>query len=106
MQTSLSIAGFVANSTKLLWEPTQLLVWLGLNWNLLSGSICAFEGIGLSRRDCGFHSLRAGGASAAANAQVSDRLFKRHGRWKSEKAKDDYIRDNTFFIVCSLSLGI
>ena len=29
----------VANSTKSLWEPTQLLVWLGLNWNLVSGSI-------------------------------------------------------------------
>ena len=26
------------------------------------------------------HSLRAGGASAAANAGVSDRLFQRHGR--------------------------
>ena len=39
VQTSLSNAGFVANSTKSLWEPTQLLVWLGLNWNLVSGSI-------------------------------------------------------------------
>jgi len=28
----------------------------------------------------GLHSLRAGGASAAANAGVSDRLFKNHGR--------------------------
>ena len=39
VQTSSSNAGFVANSTKSLWEPTQLLVWLGLNWNLVSGSI-------------------------------------------------------------------
>ena len=29
------------------------------------------------------HSLRAGGATAAANAGISDRLFKRHGRWLS-----------------------
>ena len=29
----------------------------------------------------GLHSLRAGEASAAANAGVADRLFKRHGRW-------------------------
>ena len=29
------------------------------------------------------HSLRAGGASAPANADVADRLFQRHGRWKS-----------------------
>lgn len=39
VQTSLSYAGFVANSTKSLWKPTQSLVWLGLNWNLVSGSI-------------------------------------------------------------------
>ncbi|CAH3183794.1 unnamed protein product, partial [Porites lobata] len=31
----------------------------------------------------GTHSLRSGGATAAANAGVSDRLFKRHGRWAS-----------------------
>ena len=48
--------------------------------------LCAFEAIGLPRQDYGLHSLRAGGASAAANAQVTDRLFKRHGRWKSDKA--------------------
>ena len=39
-------------------------------------------------------SLRAGGASAAANAGVPDRLFKRHGRWRSESAKDGYIKDS------------
>ena len=39
VQTSLGNAGFVANFTKSLWEPTQLLVWLGLNWDLVSGSI-------------------------------------------------------------------
>ena len=33
-----SNAGFVANSTKSLWDPTQSLVWLGLNWDLVSGS--------------------------------------------------------------------
>ena len=31
-------------------------------------------------------SLRAGGASAAANAGMADRLFLRHGRWKSVSA--------------------
>jgi len=34
------------------------------------------------------HSLRAGGATAAADAGVPDHIFKRHGRWKSEIAKD------------------
>lgn len=43
----------------------------------------------------GLHSLRAGGATAAANAGVQDRLFKRHGRWKSEGAKDGYVEDST-----------
>ena len=40
------------------------------------------------------HSLRAGGASAAANAGVADRVFQRHGRWKSVPAKNGYINDN------------
>ena len=40
------------------------------------------------------HSLRSGGASAAANAGVADRLFQRHGRWKSVSAKNGYIDDN------------
>ena len=42
----------------------------------------------------GVHSLRAGGATAAANGGVHDRHFKRHGRWKSELAKDGYVKDS------------
>ena len=42
----------------------------------------------------GLHSLQAGGASAAANTGVSDCLFKRYGRWKSDNAKDGYIEDS------------
>ena len=42
----------------------------------------------------GFHSLRSGGATSAANNGVKDRLFKRHGRWSSDKAKDGYIKDS------------
>ena len=34
----------------------------------------------------GTYSLRSGGATAAANAGVPDRLFKPHGRWASESA--------------------
>ena len=41
----------------------------------------------------GVHSLRVGGASSAANNGIPDRLFKRHGRWSSENAKDGYIKD-------------
>jgi len=42
----------------------------------------------------GLHSLRAGGATAAARASVNDRLWKRHGRWRSETAKDGYVEDS------------
>ena len=40
------------------------------------------------------HSLHAGGATAAANTGVPDRLFKRHGRWTSESAEDGYIKSS------------
>ena len=40
------------------------------------------------------HSLRAGGTTAAAEAGVPDRLFQRHGWWRSEKAKDGYVKDS------------
>ena len=40
--------------------------------------------LGLPPSNFGLHSFRAGGATAAANAKVPDRLFKRHGCWKSE----------------------
>ena len=41
----------------------------------------------------GLHSMRSGGATAAANADVNDRMWKRHGRWKSESSKDGYVVD-------------
>ena len=44
--------------------------------------------LGFSAVEISPHSLRAGGATAAAEAGVPDRLFQRHGRWRSEKAKD------------------
>ena len=50
--------------------------------------------IGLNAQEYGLHSLRAGGASAAANAGVKDRLFRRHGGWRSEKAKDGYLEES------------
>ena len=50
--------------------------------------------LGYAPEQFGLHSLRAGGATAAANAGVPDRNFKRHGRWKSENAKDGYVEDS------------
>lgn len=37
------------------------------------------------------HSLIFGRATAATNLGVSDRLFKKHRRWASEKVKDNYV---------------
>jgi len=65
------------------------------------------EGIGLDKKNFGLHSLRSGGATAAANNGVPDRLFKRHGRWKSESAKDGYIQDDiSSLLSVSRSLGL
>lgn len=53
------------------------------------------------------HSLRSGGATAAANRGIKDRMFKRHGRWSSENAKDGYIKDDLHNLLSvSLSLGL
>jgi hypothetical protein len=48
----------------------------------------AFSSFVPNIKSFGLHSLRAGGATAACNFGISDRLFKRHGRWKSETAKN------------------
>ena len=48
-----------------------------------------------------------GGATAAANAGVPDQLFKRHGRWASESAKDGYVQDSlSSRLSVSKALGI
>ena len=55
----------------------------------------------------GLHSLRSGGASAAANAGVLDWLFKRHGRWHSESAKNSNVKDSmTALMSVSESLNL
>ena len=40
------------------------------------------------------HCLRSGGAAVAANSNGNERCWKRHGRWKSDSAKDCYIADS------------
>ncbi|KAK3087837.1 hypothetical protein FSP39_011297 [Pinctada imbricata] len=55
----------------------------------------------------GLHSLRSGGATAAANRGVSDRLFKKHGRWRSERAKDGYVKEDiSSLLSVSMNLGL
>ena len=56
--------------------------------------------LGFDPKQFGLHSLHSGGSSAAANAGVPDRLFKQHGRWCSESAKDGYVKDSVCSYVC------
>jgi hypothetical protein len=49
--------------------------------------------LGLDPQSYGTHSGRRGGATGAAANDVSDRLFKGHGRWRSERAKDMYVKE-------------
>ena len=48
------------------------------------------QALGYPSDQFGIHSLRAGGAMAAAGSGVLDRLFKRHRHWRSDTAKDRY----------------
>ena len=50
--------------------------------------------IGLNEADFGTHSMRAGGATAAANSNIPDRMLQRHGRWASASSRDAYIKDS------------
>ncbi len=43
------------------------------------------------------HSLRSGGATAAAKGKAPDRAIMRQGRWKSERIARGYIRAGTLF---------
>ena len=51
----------------------------------------ALATLGVNIRNFGLHSFRSGGATAACKSGISDRLFKIHGRWKTENAKDGYV---------------
>lgn len=69
--------------------------------------LSALESIGLDKSKFGLHSLRSGGATAAAAAGTEDRLFKKHGRWASESAKDGYVKENILDkLSVSRNLGI
>ena len=67
----------------------------------------ALNEIGLDSKKYSLHSLRSGGASAASNNNVPDRLLKVHGRWVTDKSKDGYIEDSIQQkLVVSMNLGL
>ena len=45
------------------------------------------KAIGEDATKFGLHSLRAGGATAAATVGIPDRLIKKHGRWKTDRLR-------------------
>ena len=49
---------------------------------------------GCSGKNFGLHSLRSGGATAAASSGANERRWKRHGRWRSDSSKDRYVEDS------------
>ena len=54
----------------------------------------ALSEIGCNVDDFVVHSFRSGGASVATEYDISDRLFKIHGRWKTDRATDGYVLNN------------
>ena len=46
-------------------------------------------------------------SSSAANNGISDRMFKWHGRWRSENSKNEYVEDSLESrLAVSISLGL
>ena len=69
------------------------------------------KGLGYDERKFGLHNLRSGGITAAVinNPNLSERLLKLHGRWKSDIAKDMYILEQTqnrLSVTCNLGLKV
>lgn len=42
----------------------------------------------------GLHSFRSGAASASASSGTNERLWQKHGRWKSTAARGGYVKDS------------
>ena len=80
---------FQLSKTKCGYKPTSK----GLSYSRLRELVLkAFKDIVPDVSAIGTQSLWSGWANAAAN--VPDRLFKRHGRWASESAKNGYVQDS------------
>ena len=54
---------------------------------------------GLNPKSYSWHSFRSGGASAATNGGISDRMFKHHGRWRSENVVRKHCHTGRLFFI-------
>ena len=53
--------------------------------------------LGFNPNDYGLHSLRAGGVTSVvrnSSNSIPERLLKIHGKWKSDSAKDMYVKES------------
>jgi hypothetical protein len=67
----------------------------------------AFSPFVVNINSYGLHSLRPGGANSAETYGVLEKLFKRHGCWRSDKSTDGYVKDDLVQrILVSQNLGI
>ena len=66
-----------------------------ISYSCLRGMmLTAIADIGLPVEAFGTHSLRAGGATLAANRGVPDRVWMEHGGWKSSRAAAGYVKSS------------
>ena len=101
MERYLTLAEVTGASDKLLFRGLaktkagyQLRASGGLSYSRVRELVLEkLSALGLDKRLFGLHSSCSGGASTAAQTDVPDGLFKRHGRWRSETAKDGYVQD-------------
>ena len=63
--------------------------------SLRKGVLAVFQEVGLPVQKFGLHSLRAGGATLAANSGVSDRLWMEHGGWRSFRSAVGYVKTSS-----------
>lgn len=68
---------------------------------------CRFAEMGFDPSLFGLHSFRSGAATASVHRASSERLWQRHGRWKSVTARDGYVKDSLKDrLSVSLNLGL
>lgn len=91
---SKNIAGLRVKNTKLSYTRTK---------EVLLAKLLEVSPPGIK---LGLHSLRSGGASAAANSGVDSRCWRRHGRWRSDVA-NRYVKDSiSSRLSVSMNLGL